>query len=88
MVSDPEGYVHPMTIHHSAGSSKRTAAAMHDTAEQLEEAEATLHGSAEAARDQATTERLHQLGDEVTAQAKDIDRRADRLEPAEHPAVR
>ncbi|MEU4690937.1 hypothetical protein [Actinoplanes sp. NPDC023714] len=57
----------------------RTAAAMHDTAERLEIAEAILHRSAERSPDAATNARLHRLGSEVTAQAKDIDKRADRL---------
>jgi hypothetical protein len=56
---------------------------MHDTAEQLEVAEAILHRSADEAPNPATGARLHGLGDQVTAQAKDIDRRADRL--AERP---
>jgi hypothetical protein len=49
---------------------------MHSTAAQLEVAEAILHRSAEASPSPATTTRLHALGDEVTAQAKAIDRRA------------
>ena len=60
-------------------SRDRTAAAMHDTAEQLELAEAILHRSAEESPDPATAARLHTLGDEVTAQAHAIDRRADSL---------
>ena len=52
---------------------------MHDTAEQLEVAEAILHRSAEESPNPATTTRLHALGDEVTAQAQGIDRRADLL---------
>jgi hypothetical protein len=71
---------------------RRTAAAMHDTAEQLEVAEAILHRSAEESPNEAVTARLHALGDQVTAQAHDIDRRADRLtgrraekEPVEEP---
>ncbi|BBH68591.1 hypothetical protein ACTI_52760 [Actinoplanes sp. OR16] len=53
---------------------------MHDTAERLEIAEAILHRSADRSPDEATKERLHRLGDEVTSQAKDIDRRAGRLD--------
>ena len=52
---------------------------MHDTAEQLEVAEAILHGTAEQSPNSGTTARLHALADQVTAQAQDIDRRADRL---------
>ncbi|WP_328472839.1 hypothetical protein OHA21_10965 [Actinoplanes sp. NBC_00393] len=52
---------------------------MHDTAEQLEVVEDRLHHIAEESPDPGTTVRLHALGDQVTAQAKDIDRRADRL---------
>ena len=52
---------------------------MHSTAEQLEVAEAILHRSAEESPDPSTTTRLHALGDEVTAQAHSIDRRADLL---------
>jgi hypothetical protein len=58
---------------------ERTAAAMHDTAEQLEEAEAALHRSAERSPNEETTARLHALGDDVTSRAREIDRRADRL---------
>lgn len=50
---------------------------MRGTAEQLEVAEAILHRSAEESPDPGTTTRLHALGDEVTAQARSIDRRAD-----------
>ena len=57
----------------------QTAAAMHDTAEQLEVAEAILHRSAEQSPNPTTATRLHALGDEVTAQAQAIDRRADLL---------
>jgi len=52
---------------------------MHDTADKLEAAEAILHRSAERSPETDTTARLHALGDQVTAQAHDIDRRADRL---------
>jgi hypothetical protein len=44
-------------------------------------AEATLHGSADAAPDTAAAQRLDRLGDAVTAEAKDIDRPADELSP-------
>jgi len=62
-----------------------TAAAMHDTAEALERSEAILHESAENSPDGATRRRLHRLGDEVTRQAKDIDKRADLLTPPTVP---
>jgi hypothetical protein len=52
---------------------------MHDTAEALERSEAILHESAEQSPDPETRERLHRLGDEVTRQAMNIDRRADAL---------
>jgi hypothetical protein len=55
---------------------------MHDTADKLEVAEAILHRSAERSPDTGTTDRLHALGDQVTARARDIDRRADRLTAA------
>lgn len=61
------------------GLERRTAAAMHGTAEQLEVVEARLHRSAREAPDPGTTARLHALGDEVTAQAEDVDRRAELL---------
>jgi hypothetical protein len=53
---------------------------MHETAEALERSEAILHESAERSPDEVTKGRLHRLGDEVTRQAKDIDRRADAVE--------
>jgi ElaB/YqjD/DUF883 family membrane-anchored ribosome-binding protein len=58
---------------------RSTTSAMRDTAEQLEEAEAKLHRSAEASPVAATRQRLHQLGDEVTAEAHGIEDRADDL---------
>jgi hypothetical protein len=58
---------------------RRTAQTMHDTAEALERAEATLHRSADASPDAVTAQRLDRLGDAVTAEAKAIDRRADDL---------
>jgi len=60
---------------------RRTAATMHDTAEALETAEDTLHRSAAASPDAATAARLDRLGDAVTAEARDIARRADDLSP-------
>jgi hypothetical protein len=56
-----------------------TAASMRRTAAALECTEAALHRSAEASPDRSATDRLDRLGDDVTAQAKDIERRADRL---------
>jgi hypothetical protein len=61
--------------------SRSTAETMHDTADALEVSEAILHDSAEKSPDRATTRRLHALGDEVTSQAKAIERRADALSP-------
>jgi hypothetical protein len=52
---------------------------MHDTAEALERSEAILHDSAEKSPDEDTRQRLHRLGDEVTRQAINIDKRADAL---------
>jgi hypothetical protein len=52
---------------------------MHGTADRLEVAEAILHRSAEESPNDAVTTRLHALGDQVTAQARDIARRAERL---------
>jgi hypothetical protein len=52
---------------------------MHHTAAQLEVAEAILHRSAAQTPSPDTADRLDALGDQVTAQAHDIDRRADRL---------
>ena len=61
-------------------TTRDTAAAMHATAEQLEEAEARLHRSAEASPVPQTRRRLHRLGDAVTAKAREIDRRADAID--------
>lgn len=58
---------------------------MHGTAERLEAAEANLHRSADESPNDAVTARLHALADQVTAQAQDIDRRADRLTGEPHP---
>jgi hypothetical protein len=52
------------------------ADAMHDTADALERSEAILHDSAERIPNEETTRRLHNLGDNVTRQAKVIDKRA------------
>jgi hypothetical protein len=68
-----------VTAHDQNDHAERTAAAMHQTAERLEVAEEILHRSAEESPNSATTARLHALGDQVTAQAHDIDRRADRV---------
>jgi hypothetical protein len=53
---------------------------MHDTAEQLHVSAGTLYRSSQASPNETTTDRLHALGDDVTEQADDIDRRADQLE--------
>jgi hypothetical protein len=73
-----------MTTSEETNPAERTAAVMHDTAERLEVAEAILHRSAEQSPDTGTTDRLHALGDQVTAQARDVDRRADRLTGEAH----
>ena len=52
---------------------------MHDTAEQLHISAGTLYRSAQASLNETTTDRLHALGDHVTEQADDIERRADAL---------
>jgi ABC-type transporter Mla subunit MlaD len=59
-----------------------TADTMHDTADALERSEAILHDSAERIPDEETTRRLDNLGDKVTRQAKDIDKRADSIDPS------
>jgi ElaB/YqjD/DUF883 family membrane-anchored ribosome-binding protein len=61
---------------------------MHETAEALERSEATLHRSAEESPDEETTRRLHDLGDAVTRQAKDIARRADEVSRSADPTSR
>jgi hypothetical protein len=57
----------------------RTAAAMRSTVEQLRRAARILGSSAAASRDPRTARRLGALGIAVSAQADDIQRRADRL---------
>jgi hypothetical protein len=79
MIVPPGGYVARVTSDQEMTRPERTAAAMHDTAEQLEEAEAVLHCSADRSPNAETTGRLHGLGDDVTARTRDIDRRADGL---------
>jgi hypothetical protein len=57
---------------------------MRDTAADLEAAEDVLHHSADEAPNPGTAVRLDALGDAVTAQAKNIARRADNLpEPSD-----
>jgi hypothetical protein len=73
-----------MTSDDEVSPGERTAAAMHGTAAELEVAEAILHRSAERSPNTDTAARLHALGDQVTAQAHDIDRRADRLTTKPH----
>ena len=53
---------------------------MHDTAEQLHISASTLYRSSQASPNETTTGRLHALGDDVTEQADDVERRADALE--------
>ncbi|MEV6492674.1 hypothetical protein AB0M20_29245 [Actinoplanes sp. NPDC051633] len=60
---------------------------MHRTAEALEHSEAILHNSADKSPDEATTRRLHDLGDAVTREAKMIDERADVIAPRTDTAV-
>lgn len=79
MVLHMAGYVAAVTSRKQMSHADRTAAAMHHTAEQLEVAEAVLHRSAEQFPNAETTARLHALGDQVTEQAHEIDRRANRL---------
>ena len=59
---------------------EQTVTSMHDTAEQLHISAGTLYRSSQASPNETTTDRLHALGDDVTEQADDIDRRADALE--------
>jgi len=72
-----------MTTGERAGSRERTAAVMHSTAEQLEEVEATLHRSAEAAPEETARQRLHSVADQVTTRAKAIEARSRRLSDEE-----
>ena len=64
-----------------AQDKRSTTEAMHDTAAALERSEAILHASAERSPDAQTRRRLHSLGDQVTSQAEEIDRRADAVTP-------
>lgn len=70
-----------MTMEREQGNRGRTAATMRTTAAELEEAEATMHRSADAMPDRATKDRLHRLADETTRTATDIAGRADRMTP-------
>jgi hypothetical protein len=54
---------------------------MLDTAVALEATEAALHRAADESPDPATAARLDRLGDAITAEAKDIARRAGSLPP-------
>jgi hypothetical protein len=56
---------------------RSTSDTMHSTAEALERSEDILHESAARSPDPETARRLDDLGDQVTEQAKLIDRRAD-----------
>jgi ElaB/YqjD/DUF883 family membrane-anchored ribosome-binding protein len=64
-----------------------TAAVMRQTAEVLEESEAALHRSAEESPNRAKTERMHDLADAVTAEAKRIAKRAKHVTDQESPAA-
>jgi hypothetical protein len=63
---------------------RTTAETMHATAAALERSEARLHESAERTPDAEVTGRLHDLGDEVTRTAIEIDERADAIEAPKH----
>jgi len=65
----------------SRAASRDTLAAMLDTAVALEATEAALHRTADESPDPETAARLDRLGDAITAQAKDIARRAGNLPP-------
>jgi hypothetical protein len=69
----------------SRAASRDTLAAMRDTAEALEVTEAALHRAADESPDPAAAARLDRLGDAITAEAKDIARRAGSLPPT--PAI-
>lgn len=73
------GYPGAVTTTDDTEDRERTAAVLRSTAEQLEDAEATLHRSARRSPDAATGRRLDRLGDAVTAEARSIDERADRI---------
>ena len=66
---------------------RTTTEIMLATAEALERSEAILHRSAEDSPDQATSKRLHELGDAVTQEAKDIARRAGALYKSSNAAA-
>ena len=59
---------------------ERTVRSMHDTAEQLHVSAGTLYHSSQASTDETASDRLQSLGDDVTAEACDINRRADQLD--------
>jgi uncharacterized membrane protein len=74
------GYQSIMTSD-SRAASRDTLAAMLDTAVALEATEAALHRTADELPDPEAAARLDRLGDAITAQAKDIARRAGELPP-------
>ena len=76
----PRGYHRGMTDR-TVQDRGTTADRMRATADALEEVEATLHRSAEAAPDPVAGQRLHEVGDRVTEEAHKVQRRADRLDP-------
>jgi glycerate-2-kinase len=65
--------------------STTTVNTMRRTAKALEEAEDSLHRSAEQAPVAGIADRLHGLGDVVTAEARDIARRAEDLSASAAP---
>ena len=79
MTAAGDGYERRMNPEDQPDQQARTVAAMHDSADGLHVSAGTLHRSARQSPSEATTGRLHALGDDVTTQAHDIDRRADQL---------
>jgi ElaB/YqjD/DUF883 family membrane-anchored ribosome-binding protein len=68
-----------MTAEKVETSSSDTVSVMRQTAASLEAAEQVLHRSAEASPSDAVRDRLHRIGDGVSAEAQGIARRADDL---------
>ncbi len=75
-----DGHVEGMATDNDTAA-RTTAAAMHDTAGALETTEDTLHDSAERTPDPRARARLRRLADDVSAEARKIDKRADELPP-------
>ncbi|GAA2900647.1 hypothetical protein Acy02nite_85340 [Actinoplanes cyaneus] len=82
MATGESGYEYKMTMSDERSSRSRTEAAMHDTADKLEVVEAAMHRSAQAIPDQAIRRRLHDVANQVTATAIDIEKRAEDLPPS------